>query len=51
MTCRTLVHELDYEQRKTTKELVNIATRHATSEEAVLAAFVLGNAEVATSSG
>jgi hypothetical protein len=37
--------------RKTTKELLNIATRHASGEEAVGAAFVLGNTGVAANGG
>jgi hypothetical protein len=45
--CRTLVHELRHEQPKTTKEILDIATRHASSEEVVGAAFVLGNVKVA----
>jgi hypothetical protein len=43
MMCHTLVQELGREQPKTTKELLNITTRHASNEEAVGAAFVLGN--------
>jgi hypothetical protein len=50
-TCHTLVHELGRKQPKTTKELLNIVTRHASSEEAVGDAFVLGNVEAATSGG
>jgi hypothetical protein len=41
-TCRTLVHELGCEELKITKELLNIATRHASGEEAVGAIFVQG---------
>jgi hypothetical protein len=41
--CRTLVHELGHEQPKTTEELLDISTRHAYSEAAVGAAFILGN--------
>jgi hypothetical protein len=41
--CRTLVLELGHEQLKTTKELLNITTRHASGKEAVGAAFVLAN--------
>jgi hypothetical protein len=33
--CRTLVLELGHEQLKTTKELLNITTRHASGKEAV----------------
>jgi hypothetical protein len=40
MNCRTLVHEIDRDQPKTMKELLNIATRHASSEEAVMAIFI-----------
>jgi hypothetical protein len=39
----SLVHKLDHEQPKTTKELLNIATWHALGEEAVGAAFTLVN--------
>jgi hypothetical protein len=46
-----LVHELGREQPKTTKELLNIVARHASSEEAVGDAVVLGNVEAATSGG
>jgi hypothetical protein len=41
MVCHTLVHVLIRDQPKTTKELLDIATRHASVEEAVGAAFVL----------
>jgi hypothetical protein len=37
------VHELDHDQQKTTKELLDIATRHASGEEAVRAIFVQAN--------
>jgi hypothetical protein len=47
-TCCTLVHELDCEQPKTTKELLDITTRHASGEEAVRATFILGNASTTT---
>jgi hypothetical protein len=40
-TCHTLVHVLICDQPKTTKELLDIATRHASVEEAVGDAFVL----------
>jgi hypothetical protein len=40
MTNRTLVHELSCEQSQTTKELLDIATRHASGEEVVEAIFV-----------
>jgi hypothetical protein len=45
--CRTLVQELTRDQPNTTKELLDIATRHASGEEAVGAAFVLGNGKMA----
>jgi hypothetical protein len=51
MTCFTLVHELGREWPKTTKELLDIATRHASVEEAVGAAFVLGNLDTTTNCG
>jgi hypothetical protein len=51
MTCHTLVHELGHEQPKTTKELLDIVTQHAFGEEAVGAAFILGNAKVAANGG
>jgi hypothetical protein len=50
-TSRTLVHELSQEQPKTTKLLLDIVTRHTSSEEAVGAAFVLGNAKAAADGG
>jgi hypothetical protein len=40
MTCRTLVHELIHQQLKTIKELIDIATTHASGEEAVRAVFM-----------
>jgi hypothetical protein len=46
----SLVHEIDRDPPKTTKELLDIATRHASSEEAVGAGFVLGNMKTAVSS-
>jgi hypothetical protein len=39
--CHTLVHELGRRQPSTTKELLDIATRHASGEEVVRAAFIL----------
>jgi hypothetical protein len=45
--CHTLVHELSHDQPNTTKELPDTVTRHATGEEAVGAAFVLGNGKMA----
>jgi hypothetical protein len=47
-TCGTLVHELRCDQPKTTKDLHDIATRHASGEEAVGTAFVLGHAKATT---
>jgi hypothetical protein len=47
MMCRTLVHEIGREPPKTTKELLEITTRHTSSEEAVGAAFILANAGTA----
>jgi hypothetical protein len=49
--CRTLVHELGREQPKSTKEMLDIITRHASVEEAVGVAFVLANAGTAASGG
>jgi hypothetical protein len=46
-----LVHELDYKQSKTTKELLNIVTWHASDEEAVGAVFILGNMGGAANGG
>jgi hypothetical protein len=34
------MHELGCDQPKTTKELLDIATRHASGEEAIRAVFV-----------
>jgi hypothetical protein len=51
MTYRTLVHELGREQLKTTKELLDIATRHASDEEVVGAVFVQGGHKVVLSGG
>jgi hypothetical protein len=42
----TLLHELDRDQPNTTKELLDIATRHASDEEAVGATFVLGDGKM-----
>jgi hypothetical protein len=39
--CRTLVHELNREPLKTTKELLDIATRQVSGVEEVGAAFIL----------
>jgi hypothetical protein len=46
-----LVHELGCEQPKTTRELLDIMTRHASNEETVGATFILGNVEVAADGG
>jgi hypothetical protein len=51
MTCHYMVPELGREQPKTIKELCDITTRHASSEEAVGAAFVLGNVGAAANGG
>jgi hypothetical protein len=45
------VHELDREHPKATKELLDIATRHASSKEAVGAVFVQSNGKTAPSGG
>jgi hypothetical protein len=37
------MHELDCDQLKTMKELLNIATRHASGEEAIGAVFIQGD--------
>jgi hypothetical protein len=50
-TSHTLVHELSHEQLKTTKELLDIATQHASGKEAIGAAFILGNAGAAANDG
>jgi hypothetical protein len=49
--CHSLVHKLGREQSKTTKVLLNIATRHALGEEAVGAAFTLVNVGAAAGGG
>jgi hypothetical protein len=46
-----LVHELSHEQLRTTKELLNIAIRHALGEEAVGATFILGSTGTTTGRG
>jgi hypothetical protein len=51
MMCCTLVNELGQEHPKTTKELLDITTRHASGEEAVGTTFILGNAKAAVSGG
>jgi hypothetical protein len=50
-TYRTLVQELSREQPKTTKELLDITTRHASIKEAVRAVFVQSSRKVAPGSG
>jgi hypothetical protein len=49
--CHTLVHVLGREQSKIMNEVLNIATRHASGEKAVGAAFILGNAGMAAYEG
>jgi hypothetical protein len=49
-TYQTLVHKLDRDQPKATKELHDIATRHASGEEAVGAIFVEGDGKTVPSS-
>jgi hypothetical protein len=46
-----LVHELDHEQPKTTKDLLNIATQHTSIEGALGVVFILGSAAVAAEGG
>jgi hypothetical protein len=48
--CQTLVHELSRDQSKTMKELIDITTRHASSEEAIRAIFIQ-NSEIAAPDG
>jgi hypothetical protein len=48
-TCHTLVHELSHDQSSTTKELLDLTIWHASGEEVIGAAFVLGNAKAASS--
>jgi hypothetical protein len=43
------VHELDCDQPKTMKELLDIATRHTSGEEVVAAIFIQDNGKVAPS--
>jgi hypothetical protein len=45
------VHELSCEQSKTTKELLDIATRHASGEEAVEAIFMQSSGKVVPGDG
>jgi hypothetical protein len=49
-TCHTLVHKFNRKQLETIKELLEIATQHASGEEAVGATFALVE-EVATAGG
>jgi hypothetical protein len=51
MMCCNLVHELSHELPKTTKDLLNIATRHSSGDEAVGAAFTLVSAGMAAGGG
>jgi hypothetical protein len=46
-----LVYELGHEQPKTTKELLDIATRHTSGKEAVGAALVQGGSKAVLSGG
>jgi hypothetical protein len=48
---QTLVHELGCDQPKTRKELLDIATRHASGEEAIGVVFMLRSAKAAPSGG
>jgi hypothetical protein len=47
MNCQILVNELGHDQPKMMKELLDITTRHASSEEVVRAIFVHGDGKVA----
>jgi hypothetical protein len=49
--CRTLLHKLDCDQPKTTKELLDITTRHTYGEEAVRAIFVQNDRKATPNSG
>jgi hypothetical protein len=46
-----LVHELGHKKPKTTKELLDIATRHAFDEEAVGAIFIQNSRKVDPTGG
>jgi hypothetical protein len=46
MSYQSLVHELGRNQPKTTKELLDTTTRHASGDEAVDAVFVQSNGKV-----
>jgi hypothetical protein len=48
---RTLVHELGYDQPKTLKELLDIATRHASGEEVIRAIFMQSSGKAALGGG
>jgi hypothetical protein len=43
------VHQLSHDQPKTTTKLVNITTRHTSSEEGVMAVFIQGDGRLAPS--
>jgi hypothetical protein len=45
------MHDLRREQPKTTKELLDIATRHASGKEAVGAVFIQSSEKAAPASG
>jgi hypothetical protein len=45
------VHELGWEQPKTIKELLDIATRHASGDEAVGAVFIQGGSKAVSRGG
>jgi hypothetical protein len=45
------VHGLGRDQPKTTKELLNITTRHASDEEALRAVFIQGDRKAAVTPG
>jgi hypothetical protein len=51
MNYQTLVHELSCDQPKTTKELLDITTKHASSKEAVGAVFIQSNGKAAPGGG
>jgi hypothetical protein len=48
---QTLVHKVSRNQPNTMKELLNIATRHASSEEVVRAIFIRDSGKVALGGG
>ena len=39
MNCKSLVHKLGYLKPRTTRDLLNVTTNHASGEEAVRAVF------------